>query len=76
MDWIKKHKDSVAVITSIALSVWWMTSQVHQVEKDLGKEISGLRSEITSIQKDMAVIKAVLIIKGMMPVEIAAKGEK
>ena len=60
MDWIKKHVDTVIVLGGILASVLWMNGKFDHVEK-----------RFSEIEKDMAVMKAVLIMKNIMPVELA-----
>ena len=65
MEWIKKHVDTAIVLGGILSAVLWMNGKFNDVEK-----------EINVLSKDLGIIKAVLIIKGIMPAEVAAKGEK
>lgn len=58
MDWLKKHTDTVIVISAIVGSMLWMNGKFNELEKD------------------MAVIKAVLVMKNIMPSEFASvKGD-
>lgn len=57
MDWMKKHTDTVIVLTALITSMLWMNSKFNDIEKD------------------MAVIKTVLIMKNIMPTELAKDGE-
>ena len=66
MFWLKKHADSIAVISAVVLAVWWMTSQINGLRTELSREM-------TEIQKDVAVIKTVLIMNGMMSKELAVR---
>ncbi len=62
MDWIKKHVDTVIILSSFAASMLWMNGKFNEIDmkfKDLDKEI--------------AVLKAVLIMRNIMPVELAKK---
>lgn len=58
MDWIKKHVDTVIILSGILSSIIWMNGKFNTIEKDL------------------TVIKTVLIMKGIMPSELAAKEGK
>ena len=75
MIWFKKHADSIAVISVVVLAVLWMTSQITNTRLDLSKEISDsagkLQKDIANLQKEVAVIKTVLIMNRMMPKELA-----
>lgn len=68
MSWIKQHVDSVAVISAVAIAVYWMTNQIHDLEKRMDVRLAAL-------EKDMTIIKTVLIMKGTIPKELAAVEE-
>jgi len=53
MEWIKRHTDTVMVLTAIIGSMLWMNGKFNQLEKEV------------------AVIKTVLIMKNIMPPELA-----
>ena len=53
MDFLKKHTDTVVILSAILSSVLWMNGKFNELEKD------------------MAVVKAVLIMKNIMPAELA-----
>lgn len=60
MDLVKKHVDTVLVLGGILASVLWMNGKFNQMDK-----------EMSGIKTDMAVLKAVLIMKDVMPKELA-----
>ena len=64
MDLIKKHIDTTVILASVLTACLWMNGKFNEVEK-----------EIALLNKEMAVIKAVLIMKNIMPSELA-KAEK
>lgn len=53
MDWIKKHVDTVIILTAFAGSILWMNGKFNDLEKDI------------------TMIKTVLILKNIMPLELA-----
>jgi hypothetical protein len=53
MDWIKKHSDTVIVLSAIITSMLWLNGKFNDLEKD------------------MVVLKTVLIMKDIMPRELA-----
>lgn len=59
MNWFKKHADAVMVMAVVVGSVVWIHEKMD--------------SRFTEIEKDLAVIKAVLVMKNILPVELAAK---
>ncbi len=62
MEWFKKHVDTIIVIGSILSCMIWMNGKFNDIEK-----------EIYSLKTDIAVMKTVLIMKNIMPIELASK---
>ncbi len=60
MDWIKKHVDTVIILTAFGTSVLWMNGKFNDVDK-----------RFNDIEKDISTLKTVLIMKNIMPVELA-----
>jgi hypothetical protein len=60
MNWFKKHADTIAIIVVIAGAVNWMNNKIRGLEKDIAR-----------MDKDLAIIKAVLILQKTMPPELA-----
>lgn len=65
MEWIRKHADSVAVIGSVVVATAVILTSIHSVRIDLQKDIAKL-------DKEVAVMKAVMIMKGVMPHDLVA----
>lgn len=61
MEWVKKHTDTVIVLGGILASVCWMNGRFNEVDK-----------RFSDLEKDVAVIKAVMIMKGIIPSELAS----
>lgn len=64
VDWFSKHVDTVIVIGAIISSMLWMNSKFGEVEKRFGM-----------IDKDITIIKTTLILKNIMPEQLANKEE-
>jgi hypothetical protein len=60
MEWFKKHTDAVMILTAFAASILWMNGKFNEVDK----RFSGL-------EKEIAVVKTVLIVKNIMPPDLA-----
>ena len=60
MDWMSKHVDTVIIIGSIITSMLWMNHQFNAVD-----------GRFANIEKDMAVIKAVMVLRQILPPELA-----
>lgn len=65
MDWFKKHADTLVILTAFASSILWMNGKFSDVDK-----------RFNGIEKDIVMIKTVLIMKNIMPNELAKKDEK
>ncbi len=65
MDWMKKHVDTVIVLGGILASVLWMNGKFSEIDK-----------RFSEIEKDIAVMKAVLIMKNIMHPDLAINHEK
>ena len=59
MDLIKKHVDTVVVLSGIITSIIWMNHKFTQVDE-----------RFSSLEKDMAVIKTVMFMQGHLPKEL------
>ena len=64
MDWIKKHVDTVIILTAFGTSVLWMNGKFNDVDK-----------RFNEIEKDISLMKTVLILKNIMPAEFAKSKE-
>lgn len=61
MEWIKKHVDTVIILGGILSSVFWMNGKFSEVD-----------ARLAGIDKDIAVIKTVLIMKNIMPSDLCS----
>ena len=78
MDWMKKHVDTVIILTAFASAMLWMNSKFSQIDNKFYKvdaEIMTLKNTIdqrfSEVEKEIAIIKTVLIMKNIMPIELA-----
>jgi len=62
MEWFKKHADTIVILGSFALCFWNMNEKFND--------------RFNMIEKELAIIKTVLIMKQIMPAELALKDEK
>ena len=60
MDWFKKHVDTVIILGAFAASILWMNGKFNDVDK-----------RFNEIEKDITMIKTILIMKNIMPAELA-----
>ncbi len=69
MDWLKKHVDTVMVLSAVISSVIWMNGKFNEVERRVDKQFS-------DIHQELAIIKTVLIMKNIMPVELVQSNKE
>lgn len=60
MEWFKKHVDTVIVLGGILVAVLWMNGKFNDIDKKFGE-----------VEKDITVVKTILIMKNIMPTELA-----
>lgn len=65
MDWFKKHVDTTIILSAFAVSILWMNGKFNAVDK-----------QFADIHQELAVIKTVLIMKNIMPSELAHETNK
>ena len=56
VNWFTKHVDTIIVLSTLFGGVFWMNGKFDDIEK---------RFDV--IEKDLVVIKTVMIMKGIMP---------
>lgn len=57
MNWFKEHADTIVILSSFALCFWNMNEKMN--------------TNFAALEKDVAIIKTVLIMKQIMPCEFA-----
>ncbi len=67
-NWFKQHADTIVILGSFAMCFWTLNEKMNTGFKEIDGRFS-------VIEKDMAVIKTVLVMKDVMPKELAAKGQ-
>lgn len=73
MEWLKKHSDTLAVLAVVVGAAIWMNNGLHQLKHDITSEMN---VRFSSLEKDVAIIKTVLVMKEVMPKELACNEEK
>lgn len=78
MSFFKKHADTAVVIATILTVMIWMHSEVKEVKnefriefKEIHKEIAAIKSDLSDVRREVTVVKTVLIMKNIMPPELA-----
>jgi hypothetical protein len=67
MEWIKKHFDAALVIAVIGGSFLWIDSKFEKVNEKFEK----IGERLSAIENDLSTIKAIMILKGIIPSEFA-----
>lgn len=66
MEWFKKHADTIVILGSFVWCFWHLNEKVNDGFIQVNREIS-------HIEKEVAIIKTVMIMKNIMPQELAQK---
>ena len=61
MEWFKKHADTVMILGGILSTMIWMNGRFNEID-----------GRFSNMEKEMAIMKTVLIMKEIMPVEMAS----
>lgn len=64
-DWIKKHVDTVIVLTGILGSMVWINGKFEH-----------LQSQVNDVREQVIIMKTVLFMKDIIPKELVANVEK
>ncbi len=62
MEWMKKHVDTVIILTAFGACLLWMNGKFNEVDR-----------QFSEVHQELAVMKTVLIMKNIMPIEMAKK---
>ena len=62
MEWFKRHADTLVILGSFALCFWNMNEKFNE--------------KFSALDKDIAIIKTVLIMQKIMPAELAVNENK
>lgn len=60
MNWFKQHTDTALVLGAILSAVLWMNGQFNDARKNMNE-----------LKCDMMVMKTVMVMKGIMPTDVA-----
>jgi len=71
MRWLKQNADSIFVLATVIGAVIWITVQMSGIKEDLTDVITHkeqvLDKRMYSIERDVGIIKAILISKDILP---------
>jgi len=65
MDWFKKHVDTVIVLTGIFSSMVWINGKFDNIQ-----------SQINDVREQVVIMKTVMIMKDVMPKELAVNNKE
>jgi hypothetical protein len=63
-NWFKQHADTIVILSSFAWCFWTLNEKVND-------KFSVLSKEISEVKTDVAIIKTVMLMKNIMPSELA-----
>jgi hypothetical protein len=69
MTLMKDHADSIAVIVTVVGALYF-------VKSDIDKQFTEIRIEMSEMNKDIAILKTVMIMHKIMPAEMAKAERK
>ena len=76
-NYFKKHADTIVILGSVVSSLLWMNgkfnevdSRFNQVDSRFGEMQVRFNNRFNEVEKDLAVIKAVLVMKNIFPSEL------
>ena len=64
-DILKKHVDTVIILTALCGCLIWMNGKFNDIDK-----------QFSEVEKELAIVKTVLIMKDILPKELAITGDK
>lgn len=73
--WIKGNKELFTLVGMIVGASMWMTNGLHNLERDLTKEITSVKEEVTCVREELVKIETVLILKGIAPAELFSNND-
>ncbi len=59
MNWFKQHADTIAILGTFAMCFWTLNEKVN--------------TGFSSLEKDITIIKTVLVMKNIVPHELLSK---
>lgn len=71
MEWFKKHIDTVVILTAFGSSVFWMSGKFS----DIDKRFYLVDKQFSEMHEQIVVIKTVLLMKNILPAELAKHEE-
>lgn len=66
-DWIKDHIELFSIAAMIFSGFLWMNGKFSDVDKQFAE----VRLEIATIRQEVAILRTVLVMKNIMPCELA-----
>jgi len=66
--WFKEHADTIAILGMFALGFWTLNEKIDD-------KFTNISSQINTVEKELAVIKTVLYMKNILPLELANHDE-
>jgi hypothetical protein len=71
-NWFKDNGIGLAIVTLLVGNFYWTDAKFSHIDERFVK----MDERFIAIEKDVAIIKTVLLMKNILPVELAKEGEK
>jgi hypothetical protein len=68
MDWMKKNMDKVMILSGFVSFVLWLAG--------FGLVVFSINAKFNEMEKEITIIKTVLIVNKIMPTELAHNGQE
>lgn len=78
--WFASHGDTISILTAFIIGVLWLSNSFKDLRFEMHQNIFSVKEEMNTrfneIDKDLIMIKTSLIMKGIIPSELATTQTK
>lgn len=68
MEWVKKHVETITILGTFAVCFW-------QLNEKMNENFNVMQKEMSHIEKEVAIIKTVMIMRNILSNELATHEE-
>lgn len=76
MEWFKKHADTIIILGAFASCYYILDEKIDNMNDKMNDKFTQINERIYEIGKDVSVIKTVMIMKNIIPQELAKSGDE
>lgn len=70
--WWTKHVDTAIILGAVVSSILWMNAKFN----DIDGRFAQMNEKFSKLEQDIAVIKAVMVLKNILPPELCKTNDK